>query len=204
MWGSTTDTVFTIGHSNHPLERFLALLKQHEVTALGDVRSQPYSRFHPQFNRESLNRELQKAGILYVFLGDELGARSKDPGCYEQGRVQYERLAATGLFQRGLDRVREVMRSHRVALMCAEKEPLECHRTILVSRHLAAAGIAVQHILPDGALKSHSEALDRLIGRLGLSPADLFRTREEIVAEAYRIQGERIAFTLPPATSPDP
>jgi uncharacterized protein (DUF488 family) len=167
------------------------------------VRSQPYSRFHPQFNRENLSSELRRVGIAYVFLGDELGARSKDPACYERGRVQYDRLAATALFQRGLDRVREGMRSHRLALMCAEKEPLDCHRTILIARRLAAAEVAVDHILADGAIESHGAAMDRLIGKLGLPAAGLFRTREDMVADAYRIQGERISYSLPPDKSPE-
>ena len=139
-------TVFTIGHSNHRLERFLELLKLHSITAVGDVRSSPYSRYNPQFNREPLDRDLGDVGIAYVYLGKELGARSEDPACYESGRVQYNR-ARTELFQGGLDRVQAGMKNYRLALMCAEKEPLGCHRTILVSRHLSARGVHVTHIL---------------------------------------------------------
>ena len=130
------ETVFTIGHSTHPQERFVSLLCQHGITALCDVRSTPYSRVNPQFNREGLRESLRACGITYVFLGKELGARSADPTCYEYGKVKYDRLAVTDLFRQGLDRVREGTRTYRVALMCAEKEPLECHRTILVARHL--------------------------------------------------------------------
>ncbi|MBI4876853.1 MAG: DUF488 domain-containing protein [Acidobacteria bacterium] len=188
-------TVFTIGHSTHTLERFIALLKLHDITALGDVRSRPYSRTSPQFNREDLKKELHKVGIAYVFLGKELGARSEDPSCYEHDRVQYDRLAVTEQFQHGLDRVREGMKRHRLALMCAEKEPLECHRAVLVARHLSALGIYVQHILADGTLESHTDALERLMRQLALPESDLFRSHEDVLADAYKIQESRVAYT---------
>ena len=129
-------TVFTVGHSTHALDDFLALLLRHGITAIADVRSSPYSRMNPQFNRETLHAALKGAGIAYVFLGAELGARSRDPDCYEDGKVQYDRLARTAAFQRGLARVQQGAAQYRLALMCAEKEPLDCHRTILVARHL--------------------------------------------------------------------
>jgi uncharacterized protein (DUF488 family) len=186
--------VYTIGHSTHEVERFLALLRAHAITAVGDVRSNPYSRMNPQFNREPLKAVLSAAGIAYVFLGQELGARSEDPACYEAGKVRYERLALTALFRAGLERVREGMSRYRLALMCAEKEPLECHRGILVSRHLEAAGIPVQHILADGSLEAHSAAMERLRGQLKLPESDLFRTASDVLEDAYRMQGERIAY----------
>ena len=189
-----SDCVFTIGHSTHELERFLELLRLHEITAVGDVRSNPYSRMNPQYNREPLKAVLTAAGVAYVFLGRELGARSEDPACYQAGKVQYDRLARTPLFRAGLERVREGMSHHRLALMCAEKEPLECHRGILVSRHLDAAGIPVQHILADGSLESHTDAMQRLRDQLKLPESDLFRTPEEVLEDAYRLQGERIAY----------
>ena len=188
------DVVFTVGHSTHPIDRFLSLLGQHAITAIGDVRSTPFSRFNPQFNREKLRVSLQAAGIAYVFLGKELGARSEDPACYENGRVQYDRLAATDLFRSGLERVRQGAASYRLALMCAEKEPLACHRTILVARHVAALGFDVQHILADGTLESHDDALSRLVRQLDLAPGDLLRSRGEIIADAYRRQGEKIGY----------
>lgn len=186
--------VFTIGHSTHSIDEFLKLLRSHSVTAVADVRSAPYSRFNPQFNRESLERALKTAGISYVFLGRELGARSDDPGCYENGRVRYERLAKTTVFRSGLDRVIKGSKSHRIALMCAEKDPLDCHRTLLVTRELAAQGISVAHILADGALEPHSEAMTRLLKVVGLPETDLFRSLEQLLAEASKRQEERIAY----------
>lgn len=192
------DIVLTIGHSTHPIDMFLDLLQRHRVTAVCDVRSTPFSRTNPEFTRESLQRSLQIRGVAYVFLGQELGARSQDPSCYVNGKVAYDRLAGTELFQTGLNRVRQGIKKHRIALMCAERDPLQCHRTILVSRHLVAGGLAVQHITGDGQLESHQDAMQRLVRRLGLPEHDLFRTTDDLVADAYRIQGERIAY-VPPA-----
>jgi uncharacterized protein (DUF488 family) len=188
--------VFTIGHSTQPAERFIALLKQHGITAVADVRSQPYSRMNPQFNREDLREALRESGVAYVFLGKELGARSEDRACYHDGKVQYGLLAQTDLFRHGLDRVQEGARNFRIALMCAEKEPLECHRTILVARHLETLGLEVRHILGDGRLESHADAMNRLVRHLHLPEGDMFRSREDVVAEAYRLQEERVAYSL--------
>src|SRR5260370_22847020 len=152
-------TGFKIGHSTHTLQHFFSLLKSHNITAFCDVRSKPYSRNNPQFNREDLKTALSNQGIVYVFLGRELGARSEDPTCYDDGKVQYDRLARTDLFRDGLDRIQEGAKKYRIALMCAEKDPLDCHRTILVARHLQALGFEVQHILADGGLESHKGAL---------------------------------------------
>lgn len=196
-----TGTIYTVGHSNHPLERFIALLKQHGINALCDVRSDPYSRVSPQFNRDALKVALWKNGVTYIFLGKELGARSEDPSCYVQGKVQYNCLAQSALFRKGIDSLLERMQGCRLAIMCAEKDPLNCHRTILVARHLDSIGIAIEHILPDGSLETHQQAVARLLRQLKVPECDdLFRTREAIIDDAYRIQGEHIAYT---AKTPD-
>ena len=187
--------VFTIGHSNHEFTKLCDLLQQHGVTALADVRSAPYSRRYPQFSREPLEKALAEAGITYVFLGKELGARSDDPKCYQNGSVKYERLARTELFQSGLDRVERGLATHTIALLCAEKEPLDCHRTILVSRHLEGRGVSVIHILEDGRLEPHTEAVARMLASLHEAEADLFRSCEQILSEAYEKWGDRIAYT---------
>ena len=173
--------VFTIGHSTHSQERFIDLLSQHAITAVCDVRSKPYSRRYEQFNREQLKSALKANGIAYVFLGKELGARREDPSCYENGKV-------------GIQRVQDGMKNYRVALMCAEKEPLECHRTILVARRLAAIGLDVQHIYANGATESHADALKRLTRMLNLPQADMFNTTKEAFSDVYRRQEERIAY----------
>jgi uncharacterized protein (DUF488 family) len=197
------EMLFTIGHSTHPKERLIELLVQHNITALCDIRSRPYSRMNPQFNREEIKRSLKRAGLSYVFLGRELGARSADPSTYCQGKVQYDRLALTGLFQQGLARIREGLINYRIALMCAEKDPLDCHRSVLVARHLVRLGVVVQHIHADGRLESHTEAMERLVHHLNLPQFDMFRSHEDIVEDAYRIQEGHIAYTLDDATGRD-
>lgn len=186
--------IYTIGHSTHSSEYFVQLLKKHSITAVCDVRSKPYSRMNPQFNRESLKETLASSGIKYVFLGKELGARTEDQSCYCNGKVQYELLAKTELFKKGIDRVKKGADEYRVALMCAEKEPLDCHRTILVSRILSEDGVPVRHILSNGALEEHSLALKRLIMILKIPSSDMFRSEEDIIENAYVQRGSQIAY----------
>lgn len=201
-----SEAVYTIGHSTHTASRLLELLEQHAISAVCDVRSQPYSRTNPQFNREALRDVLRAAGIRYVFLGKELGARSDDKSCYRNGQVQYDRLACTDAFNRGLERVKEGSEKYRVALMCAEKDPLQCHRTILVARKLVEQGLSVRHILANGRIEGHEQAVSRLLGNLKLRQEDMFRSQQDRVAEAYRIQGEAIAYQekSPDASIPEP
>lgn len=188
------DRIYTVGHSNHSIETFISLLQKQGITALADVRSHPYSRHQPQFNRETLQRALRKADINYVFLGKELGARSENPKCYRNGKVQYGLLAREPSFQEGLARLRKGMESHRIAMMCAEKEPLDCHRTILVGYRLREQGIDVAHILSNGEMETREETEKRLLALLKLPEFDMFRSREEILAEAYALQSQRIAY----------
>lgn len=186
--------VFTIGHSNHTIDAFLKLLDLHAVQVVADVRSSPFSRRFPQFSRNPLKATLAEAGVRYGFLGDQLGARPKDRSCYVAGRVSYERLAATGAFQAGLERIVSGSAEYRITLLCAEKDPLDCHRTILVARHLVDRGLDVRHILADGSLEPHEQAMDRLLSALRLRPDDLFLDRKAILRQAYERQGEKIAF----------
>jgi uncharacterized protein (DUF488 family) len=184
----------TIGYSKHALERFIELLRMHEVTAIADVRSAPYSRLHPDFNREFLQQRLRENGVSYVFLGRELGARPDDPMLYENGRVNYRKLAESARFREGLDRILKEAESHQLALLCAEMEPLGCHRTLLVSRELVALGVSIGHIHADGTLESHDDAMIRLVRMMGMSEVGLYRSREEIIADACARQENRIAY----------
>ena len=190
------NAIFTVGHSTHAQMHLLALLERHAVTAVSDVRSRPYSRMNAQFNREELSPLLKAHGISYVFLGRELGARSEDPACYDGSKVDYGRLMGTTLYQSGIERILTGALTHRIALLCAEKEPLDCHRTILVGRSLAAAGAEVQHIHPDGHLESQGEAVQRLMLQFGIQEANLFLSRADLEAKAYEKQEARIAYTL--------
>lgn len=186
--------LYTIGHSNHPVETFLDLLHRHEITALADVRSSPYSRYNPQYNRENLKPVLARCGISYVYLGRELGPRSDDPACYDNGRVSYEKLAQTDLFRSGLDRLRKGLETHRVALLCAEKDPIVCHRMILICRALRSEPVVIRHILEDGSLETLQAAERRLMVQLKMRQMTLFdRTLDDLVLRAYARQAERIA-----------
>ena len=187
--------IYTVGHSTHTFDQLLCLLRQHEITAVADVRSQPYSRLNPQFNREPFKISLRESGLLYVFLGAELGARTDDASCYVNGKIQYEILARTASFQRGIERLRQGTEKNRIVIMCAEKEPLACHRTILISRHLREQNISVRHILDNGILEDHDASIERLLKLLGLAEPDMFRSREELVSLAYTLQGEKIAYS---------
>ena len=186
--------VFTIGHSTHSIDALLKLLSAHHIEAVADVRSAPYSRFNPQFNRKEFQTALSDIGVRYVFLGKELGARSDDAACYTGDKVQYDRLAKTTLFQSGLNRILEGAKSYRIAMMCAEKDPLECHRTILVARELLRRGVDVTHILADGSTETHMNSIDRLVSELGLSTDDMFRSRDDAIRDAYAKQAEKIAY----------
>lgn len=190
------NSLFTIGHSNLTIEDFITLLHKYAITAVADVRSQPYSRYLPHFNRPALQATLRAAEIHYVFLGRELGARPENPDCYVDGQAQYERIAATPLFAEGLERLRKGLLTSRIAIMCAEKDPLVCHRTILVCRYLRQSGITIDHILADGGLESHWHLEQRLLREHGLHQASFFdrRSPEELLEEAYSRQGKRIAF----------
>ena len=194
---ATRGTVLTIGHSTHPVEAFIALLQRHGAAAVADVRAAPYSRFNPQFNREPLAVSLAARGIAYVFLGSELGGRSADPACYDDdGRISYERLGATPAFTKGLDRVVQDADRCRLALMCAEKEPLECHRCLLVAPALEARGVPVAHIRPERTLEAHADTMSRLLAMHGMQDAiegqRLFpRSRAERITEAIGRQAAR-------------
>jgi uncharacterized protein (DUF488 family) len=188
-------SIYTLGHSNHPIEKLIGLLTAHGVETVADVRSQPYSRFNPQFKREALRASLADAGIGYEFLGAELGARSPDPACYVEGKIDYGLLAASEPFGRGLDRVAALAGAGEVALLCAERDPLTCHRTLLVCPALVERGFTPVHILADGSLETHAAALERLIVELGMGEPDLFGDADKLIAEAQRERGRRIAYT---------
>ncbi len=193
-------SLFTIGHSNHSLDRFLELLGRHQIEVIADVRSSPYSGRNPHFNQASLKAAVERAGIAYVYLGKELGARPADPSCYLNGRVSYSRLAGRPEFGAGLERVRQECAQRRFALLCAEKDPLSCHRTILVCRHLRSLQVFPQHILADGSLETHAAAERRLCEIFHLAP-NLFESEAEVIEQAYDRQSERIAFVREEAES---
>jgi len=207
--------LFTIGHSNHSIDVFLELLQKHQITALADVRSHPYSRYSPHFNQDNLNKYLKNINIAYVFLGKELGARTTDSSCYVNGKALYELIANTEEFKKGLERIYQGLEKYNIALMCSEQDPITCHRAILISRHLKNKGLNIYHILKNGELEEHSQLEERLLKinnllekpqlSLQLNLFDLNQVSENdlklnnksqnsILEKAYKLQSDKIAY----------
>ncbi len=193
--GQNADLIYTIGHSNNTMENFISLLRRHGITAVVDVRSSPTSGYNPQFNGNALSVALRKEKIAYVFMGKELGGRPDDPSDYENGRANYSRMADKPAFREGIDRLIKNAAKYRMALLCAEKEPLECHRTIMVSRALHKSGINIKHILADGNIEDHKDTETRLVKSLGIKP-NLFEPSSpaELIEKAYNQQAIKIAY----------
>jgi uncharacterized protein (DUF488 family) len=187
--------IFTIGHSVHSDAAFLELLHRYDVTNVLDIRSSPYSRHAPQFNRQNLQRFLDTSGIRYSFGGRTLGGRPTDMALYVSGQVSYEKMAMAESFVVSVRRVAVAARSARVALLCSESDPIECHRFLLVGRALSIRAIEVQHIISDGRLESHSQAEERMISTLGLQQRDIF-DHSDVLMSAYRAQAARCAYAF--------
>jgi uncharacterized protein (DUF488 family) len=158
-------TIYTIGHSNIAIERFIHLLRAYHIQVLVDTRSQPYSRYAPHFNREPLKTAMEHAGIAYIHLGDQLGGRPRDAHYYlAKGVVDYVRLAQAPFYREGIARLKLAAEDRRLAIMCSEAGHKDCHRYKLITRSLVNDGVEVQHILHSG----------------GLDPTDLNDFRSEL------------------------
>ena len=189
--------LMTIGHSTLQLDELVEMLRRHGVTAIADVRSHPYSQRLPQFNRGVLASALEASGISYVFLGKELGGRSSDPSHYVNGKIAYAHVAKSRSFADGISRLLNGLRLYSIALLCAEKEPLSCHRTILICRNLRRHDIDIAHILADGSVETHSAAEQRLVQLWNLDQPSMFSSSEDLLERAYDLQGDVIAFVKP-------
>ena len=189
--------LLTVGHSNLPPDRFAALLQGAGVTAIVDVRSVPFSRRFPWFSQQRLAERLARDGISYLPMGDALGGRPRNPALYRDGVADYEAMAATPAFRAGLDRVGAEAQRHRVCLMCAEREPLDCHRCLLVGRALAQ-GLAIGHLLVDGRVEPHTATEQRLLALAGPAPADLFDDAAARLDHAYRRRAKAVAARAKP------
>jgi uncharacterized protein (DUF488 family) len=151
-------TILTIGHSNHAVEKFIALIKGNHIDVVVDVRSKPYSRFASQFNKSVIDDSLYANGIRYLFLGDKIGGKPDNPIFYDtEGHLIYSRIAESPAFHEGIERLIKGSGQYRLALMCSEENPLNCHRYHLISKDIEASGIAVVHIRGDGRLQSNDE-----------------------------------------------
>jgi len=152
--------LFTIGHSNLPLETFLELLRANRIAVLADTRSQPYSRFAPHFNARELDGAVMKVGLRYLFLGKELGGRPEEAEFYDaEGYVLYGRLAESPQFLSGMAQLEAEAAQRRVAILCSEENPSVCHRRLLITRVLTARGVPVCHIRGDGRVQTEAELL---------------------------------------------
>ncbi len=174
------ESLYTIGYGSRTIDQFIQVLKSRQIASVIDVRSAPYSRFKPEFSKEALEVALRGRGIGYEFLGNLLGGQPKDPDCYVDGKVDYQKVRATPFFEAGLQRLRVAQaRPLRAALMCSEGRPEDCHRCKLIGEALASIGIPVQHIDEDGKLRSQTEVIDRLTGgQLDLFGQPAFSSRK--------------------------
>ena len=171
--GDNSNALYSIGHSNHQINEFIALLKRHDIEAIADVRSAPYSRYNPQYNKEELLKSLKEESIAYVYLGRELGARRDEAECLRNGKVDFSLVRQLPVFLSGIERLLDGVNKMRVAMMCAEKDPMNCHRNVLISEHLKTASIEIVHILADGALINHNI----LVNNEAEPTADLFNEK---------------------------
>jgi uncharacterized protein (DUF488 family) len=170
--------IWTIGHSNHSFETFASLLASEKIEFIADVRSYPYSRFAPHFNREALQLALRERGVRYLFLGEELGGRPSMDAHYDaEGHALYGPMSEEPQFREAIDRLVAGANDHRVAIVCSEADPLACHRRLLVGKVLADRGLELRHIRADGSV--------RVEHQVRLDPTDQSSLFEE-GAEAWR------------------
>jgi uncharacterized protein (DUF488 family) len=196
--------VFTIGHSNHAMRVFLDLLHDHSIELLIDVRSLPQSARHPQFSQPGFENALNAAGIRYLFLGEELGGRPDDPDAYRSdGLVDYRARRKSYAFRAGVERLIKELEARSAALMCAEQNPLECHRFLMICPELVAQGIQPLHIRRGSPLETQEAAETRLLASNGygsVAQNTLFpEMRSEALEKAYVLQAGKCAFRVDPS-----
>lgn len=199
QFGGFRRLIFSIGHSTQPYAAFRDLIVQHGVTAIADVRSVPFSRHTPQFNQSPLKAQLNSDGIAYVYLGDVLGGRPNDQNLTTDGVADYAKMANSLSFEKGLDRVIIGSSSYTIALMCSERDPIDCHRCLLVGRALHVRGLSVFHILSNGDAQSQVEIEGKLIRLARQNPAqsDFFASDQDLLNRAYELHARRVAFSEP-------
>jgi uncharacterized protein (DUF488 family) len=172
--------LFTIGYGARTFEEFIAALKANGIEYLIDVRTAPYSKFKPEFSKEVLQKRLEAAGMRYIFMGDTLGGQPRDPDCFTDGKVDYDKVRTQPFFQAGIERLKKASEQpRRTVLMCSEGRPEQCHRSKLIGEVLAGAGIPVCHIDEDGSVLSQTQVIDRLTkGQMDLFGQPSFTSRK--------------------------
>jgi uncharacterized protein (DUF488 family) len=201
--------IYTVGHSTHPLNYFLSLLREYNINCLVDVRSVAASSYNPQYNKEPLSNFLKNNGIIYMHLPEEFGARHSDPDLLdEKGKVDFAKVRKSWNFKNGVDRLLfGIDKGYTIALMCSESDPFDCHRFSMITVALQQAGFEVLHIMKDKSLKSTSDLEQLLLKKYApqLPKPDMFQpniTIEEQLNVAYRLRNLEIAFS-PYAKEPD-
>ena len=194
--------IYTIGYATKSIETFIQQLNKYKVNVVADVRSVPYSKIFFDYHQENIMAHLSNNGIRYVYLGEELGPRSKDDSHYdEKGQVQFDRLMTANLFKQGIQRLfKGLEKGFNIALMCAEKDPATCHRSLLISYYLARDNeteFDIQHICHDGEIETQQQ-LETRIAQLHQAHADLFMNDEEIERQAYLRQLRNTSYIKPP------
>ena len=189
--------IYTIGHSTLPIESFVKYLKSYGVATLYDVRTTPFSKFQPQYNKDTLSRTLGAAEIQYVFAGETLGGRSNRESDYVDNQVVYSRMKENPKFSESLDQITRQLQESNIALMCSEKDPLDCHRTLLIAEALVERGYSITHILSDGSSETHQQSISRLLKISKLDEEDLFQNELDRIREAFEKQEKAIAYKRP-------
>ena len=192
---------YTIGHSNHPIEDFIQILKQFQIQCIIDVRSIPSSNYMPQFNRENLQTWLERDGIEYRYLGNMIGGRYTDPALLDsEGSVDYEKVEQSSLFQTGIDQVCQIINLGKpIALMCSEKDPLDCHRFVLVSKALVKKGITIDHIVFEGSKDTAGKLIGTVVSNDDLEKKlrEMYKFPNDLDNEMlYRRRNKEVAFNI--------
>lgn len=188
--------IFSLGHSSLEFQRFLQLLTAAGVTAVADVRSSPYSGRFPWFSQREMKRSLKDGGVAYAFLGNELGGRPTAPELYRGSVADYEAMAKTDIFKSGIERLIEGKAKHRIAMVCSERDPLHCHRCLLVGRHLSKLNVQVTHLNFEGGRETQDEVEDRLLREEKLFADDLLKSPSDRLSEAYYKRSRQVAYAL--------
>ncbi len=202
---NTNKTLYTIGHSGHSLKYFIALLSDYKINCLVDVRSNPYSKFHEHFNRNNLSAALQTENIQYIFMGKEFGARRNEPELYNsEGQLDFEKTMESELFLSGVERIKTgLLKGYIIAFMCAEKNPVDCHRSMLVARYFSENGFHPVHILENGDSIDQARVINLLLdqyypnrNQVSLIPEENFQDEHELYVKAYKMKNREIGYVL--------
>lgn len=188
--------IYTIGYSSYGIDEFVSTLLKMSIEVLVDVRTNPFSKYRPEFDKEKLKNILNKNCIKYLYLGKELGGRPEGREYYKNGKVSFELLSESPIFMKGLRRLSEGANVYTIVLMCAEKDPLNCHRGILISKKLHMQGNDVNHILEDGNIETMQDMEERLLRHLKLEQYELFPDSDTLLSKAYRIQEAHVSYQV--------